>query len=307
MITKFINFWPDGTTGHTDEAGLDVGKLFLAHLMSKFTSRKYQSCNIYSHFSEKSRFDLLHKLRTKFTGDRLTTRKIMYGHSTQRYQFSKDKFNVWYTPENLRPPLDENFNLFLSHDLDHFDGRNVYLPFWITKLGIDFDTAEEAQALFLKARNIKAENRSGVCAVISNPEPIRMAFISELRKHLQVDVYGAFGIPIRSKTEVLPKYLFNVCFENDSYPGYVTEKVFEAWNNGCIPIWRGIDGGDFLNKKAIINVGELGFDLAIQQVLEIARSPARYEEKINLPLLQKMFDLKDLENQLKVAAQEISA
>jgi hypothetical protein len=306
MITRFINFWPDGTTGHTNEAGLDAGKMFLADLMSKFTSDKYRSCTIYSHFGERSSIDQFHKLKSKITGDRLATQKKLYGHSRQRYQLSKDEFNVWYTPENIRPPLDENFNLFFSHDLDNFDGRNIYLPFWITKLGVDFDSAVEAQAFLTKVRNIRADNRSGICAVISNPEPVRMAFISELRKYVKVDIYGAFGIPILSKTTVLPKYLFNICFENDLYPGYVTEKVFEAWNNGCIPIWSGIDKGGFLNGKAIINVGELGFELAIHQVLEIVKSPARYEEKINQPLLKRTYDFEDLQDKMKVATHAIS-
>lgn len=306
MKSRFINFWAEGTIGHLNEDGQDIGKLFLADLTNKFSSDRYHSSTFYSHFTEKSMIDQIRRITRKFTGDQFAKQKILYGHARKQHHLSKDEFNIWYTPENLRPPLDENFNLFFSHDLDNFGGRNIYLPFWVTKLGIDLESAGAEQALLTKARSIGAENRFGVCAVISNPEPIRMAFISELRKHVQVDVYGAFGMPILSKTEVLSKYLFNICFENDLYPGYLTEKVFEAWTNGCIPIWRGIDGGEFLNEKAMINVAESGFDLAIEQILEIIKSPARYEEKINQPLLRKTYDLKDLENQLKIAAHAIS-
>ena len=49
--------------------------------------------------------------------------------------------------------------------------------------------------------------------------------------------------------------MFNICPENTNVDGYVTEKLFQAFAAGCIPIYNG--GGNFLepgiiNPKAII-------------------------------------------------------
>jgi len=42
-----------------------------------------------------------------------------------------------------------------------------------------------------------------------------------------------------SKCEWLQDYKFHICFENSSYPGYLTEKLFDAYAAGCIPIYWG--------------------------------------------------------------------
>lgn len=42
-----------------------------------------------------------------------------------------------------------------------------------------------------------------------------------------------------SKNRWLKNYKFNICFENGSSPGYITEKLFQAYAGGCIPIYWG--------------------------------------------------------------------
>jgi hypothetical protein len=43
----------------------------------------------------------------------------------------------------------------------------------------------------------------------------------------------------RSKIETLSSYRFSLCFENCVFPGYVTEKIFDCFLGGCIPIYWG--------------------------------------------------------------------
>jgi hypothetical protein len=46
--------------------------------------------------------------------------------------------------------------------------------------------------------------------------------------------------PISSKGEVLGRYKFAICFENaKDFKGYVTEKIFDCFAAGCIPIYLG--------------------------------------------------------------------
>ena len=56
-----------------------------------------------------------------------------------------------------------------------------------------------------------------------------------------------------SKYEYLKQFKFNICPENCIEDGYITEKLFDAFKSGCIPIWNGDKNleGDVINKNAI--------------------------------------------------------
>ena len=68
-----------------------------------------------------------------------------------------------------------------------------------------------------------------------------------------------------SKIEVLSKYKFNLCFENaKSYPGYITEKIFDCFKCGVVPIYLGpkeisehIPKNSFLDRRNFKNDEEL--------------------------------------------------
>lgn len=57
-----------------------------------------------------------------------------------------------------------------------------------------------------------------------------------------------------NKIEYLKDFKFNICPENSASPGYVTEKLFESFQAGCIPIYWGDSNPepDVLNPKRII-------------------------------------------------------
>ena len=57
-----------------------------------------------------------------------------------------------------------------------------------------------------------------------------------------------------SKYEVLAKYQFSLCFENMAMLGYVTEKIFDCFYAGTIPIyWGAPDIYDLIPKNAYID------------------------------------------------------
>lgn len=61
--------------------------------------------------------------------------------------------------------------------------------------------------------------------------------------------------PCSDKHEVISHYKFSICFENLSYPGYVTEKIIDCLTVGVIPIYIGApDISDFVPKKAFIDL-----------------------------------------------------
>jgi len=158
------------------------------------------------------------------------------------------------------------YDLTLSFDLDDYGGRNYYFPYAF--LAFDWfrnDVAiEESQRLGVSINPIDVSSKRNLdiasrpkflCAFIGNPEPTRMRALNELSKIGQVDVFGAsVAREVKSKFNVASEYKFMLAFENDLFPGYVTEKAPQAWSCGTIPLWNGLDYGHLFNSKALINL-----------------------------------------------------
>ena len=60
-----------------------------------------------------------------------------------------------------------------------------------------------------------------------------------LRKILK-SRYPSYKGPIESKKEIYKRYKFAICYENArDIPGYITEKIFDCFFVGCVPIYWG--------------------------------------------------------------------
>lgn len=66
-----------------------------------------------------------------------------------------------------------------------------------------------------------------------------------LRPFIERCYRGSFPRGEDFKLELLSKYKFSLCFENTSFPGYITEKIFDCFFAGCIPVYLGAP--DILN------------------------------------------------------------
>ncbi|WP_296103276.1 glycosyltransferase family 10 [uncultured Agrobacterium sp.] len=54
------------------------------------------------------------------------------------------------------------------------------------------------------------------------------------------DQYKSWKGPVANKELIMSKYKFNLCYENArGFPGYITEKIFDAFRAGCVPIYWG--------------------------------------------------------------------
>lgn len=208
----------------------------------------------------------------------------------------RGRLNVWFTGENVRPPA-SGFDLSFSYDTDDYGARNVYLPLAVTRLDwwtMDRDGAEARRTgikanpgLVHQPRSTTTSSRPKfACAFLSNPEPTRMRAIAMLSDIGPVDTYGpAFGRPIPSKAGVAENYRHFICFENDLFPGYVTEKVVDAWLLECVPLWWGLDKAGLLNEAAVVNASSFD-DLAsfVDYVASIDMDPGRIDAITSAPL-----------------------
>lgn len=103
----------------------------------------------------------------------------------------------------------------------------------------------------------------------SNPVPYREAFFKALNKYKKVDAPGKSmnnmpGIDEPNQTNkwavkrsFLQQYKFTIAFENDLFPGYQTEKLYDAMLAESIPVYLGDPFiGDIFNTKSFIHARE---------------------------------------------------
>ncbi len=77
--------------------------------------------------------------------------------------------------------------------------------------------------------------------------------------------YPSYKGTVISKREVLQKYKFSICYENiRDIPGYITEKIFDCFFAGCVPVYWGasnvtgqIPHDTFIDRRNFANYGEL--------------------------------------------------
>jgi len=73
--------------------------------------------------------------------------------------------------------------------------------------------------------------------------------------------YRSYKGSLESKAEVLEKYRFALCYENAVVPGWITEKIFDCFRSGCIPIYLGAPNiEEYIPKGAFIDRREYSTD-----------------------------------------------
>jgi len=103
--------------------------------------------------------------------------------------------------------------------------------------------------------NVRKKRSKQIVAIIGKcaSHTARDVYVQQLAQHLVLDSYGAclnnkpppvgdaewYNIYGESKLQVMSEYHFCVAFENSRHLDYVTEKVFQAYAAGCVPLYDG--------------------------------------------------------------------
>jgi hypothetical protein len=159
---------------------------------------------------------------------------------------------------------------------------------------VDFDTLMRPH----ESANVPAR----FCAlVMSNLHPLRLRAVHLLQRVEAVDTYGrAFRRPLNDKAAVLRNYRYCIAFENDLYPGCVTEKAIDAWMASAIPLWLGSDPAGYLNVRCLVDLASLGsLSALVECVQELERDLNEWAAKFAEPFLQRAFDHHQVVNSLK--------
>lgn len=239
-------------------------------------------------------------------------------HSPNQQPTGSARVKIFFTGENERPP-EGRWDAYLSFDLHSFDGRNAYLPlWWITSSDILVPTVSPylGRAItieqMLNSRIPNLENREKFCvAFIGKAYPFRMHAISALSKIGKIDVFGGIARETRytkapEKFEISQNYRFVFAFENDLYPGYVTEKLPEAWATGAVPLYWGSDPANLLNQQAFINLANFKtLEQFLEKVKQVNSDNILWKEIASQPLLKNRPSLEQVISVLRNACEPL--
>jgi hypothetical protein len=192
---------------------------------------------------------------------------------------------IFYTGENIRPDFDD-CDFALSFDYSD-DERNLRLPLYVL-----YD--DHPQLIHRHVPDDLLMHKSKFCCfVVSNPgNPVRNEFFQLLSQYKRVDSAGRFlnniGGPIEDKMAFMRDYKFVISFENESYPGYVTEKVYEPKLVDALPIYWGdpLVSNEF-NSESFINCHEFeSMEQVVERVKELDRDDALYMRHAQAPFFR---------------------
>ncbi|MFA6570418.1 MAG: glycosyltransferase family 10 [Bacteroidota bacterium] len=208
---------------------------------------------------------------------------------------------IFFTGENVRPDFSECDYAF-TFDFIENNPRHYRLPLYPL-----FGDCNQ----LLKEKNpeeiIKQKN-DFCCFVNSNPTPKqRIKFFKKLSEYKKVNsggrVLNNLGYRVADKMSFMRKHKFTIAYENNSFPGYTTEKIFEPMLVNSVPIYWGnpLVHLDF-NPKSFINAHDYSTEEElIERIIEIDNNDKLYLEMLAEPYFtdNKVNRFIDNENILK--------
>jgi hypothetical protein len=163
-----------------------------------------------------------------------------------------------------------------------------------------------------------AQKTEFCCIVNTYANPVRVWRRLELCDRLDAYkpmAYGGrwrnnVGGPVKDKLAFYRPYKFAVCFDNGCMSGYTTEKITDAFETGCIPIFLGnADIAREFNPKSFVNAHECRtLAEVVERVAAIDRDEALYRQVLAEPWFNdnrpnEVFDLAPLAAFLKRAVE----
>ena len=220
--------------------------------------------------------------------------KYVYKYGRNRKESALKR--IWYTGENLRAPHDV-FDLTLSFDSTDSAINNLYFPIWKYRLNWGFENGESeiqpSPEELINPREISSKSILNICTFSRTTEPSRLRMISAIERNVKIDKYGSgFSNPVDSKLQISSRYSLQLCPENTIRPGYVTEKLQEAWFAKNLPIWEGIHLDQIFNTEAFIDLTNLTSEEISRKIGALTLDEVNW--KIQQPLLNYLPDLNDI-------------
>ena len=210
-----------------------------------------------------------------------------FGPTSNILKLSEDHINIFYTGENNVDRFQKfNDDLIAPHVdiiLNFFDAttKSVRFPIWMIYWKFWKD------GLF-SVNKQGPRKLAATCVASHDTHNTRLPLIQDvLSKGIPVittlkfngSVAGLSQIKIGPSAEdkklFIQEYMFNICPENTLRDGYVTEKIFQAIEAGCLPIYQGCRFLELniLNHHRILSKPPEGNTAALELINIFNRNP----------------------------------
>jgi hypothetical protein len=294
---RYLYFWPNFKP--EDFLFTRILENILGEKIEIVVSNKYPvDLEIVSVFYFKSDIKkFYYKSKSKFSSDAYWDYLSMVGRGFKNEYSNTAKKRIWYTGENLRPPI-EKFDGLISFEPNCTQSNNLFLPYWMVRLNwglgkSEFEIQPDVSELTKTRKPIK--KKFDVCSFSNRKETSRQNLVKILDSKFDIHLFGAaYNKPVKSKFDVSSDYIMQICNENDLYPNYVTEKIQEAWLARNVPIWMGLDTMNWFNKEALIDLTSLSVDGIQEVVSKLTMDELMYKQTLpilnSVPSLEKTFE-----------------
>ena len=215
---------------------------------------------------------------------------------------------VFYAPEDVDHPGTQLALYYGDYCLDHTDlsmgfgqvkhARYLRFPYWILTT---FSPEDDAAAIKERIRQINESHfeKSGECVLINKHDPAgtRELVYNGVKDILDVKLAGQWRNNTRElwddfgndKEAYLRTFKFNICAENNNTKDYVTEKIFDAFISGCVPLYYGALNDPepgLINRDAVIFWNKEGKNTENREkIRELKNNESFYREFISRPKL----------------------
>ena len=146
----------------------------------------------------------------------------------------------------------------------------------------------KSKSLVNVKRNYAAGKRNLVAWFVSNcgGQSGRLRYVNHLKKHIPVHIYGTCGDRMCAKddegcdTLLKDNYKFYLAFENSLCRGYMTEKVFRAYEAEVVPVVLGaLDYSEHLPDGSYLHVADYENPEALaRHMMELNANDTLYNE-----------------------------
>ena len=226
---------------------------------------------------------------------------LIYNAFNDEYKNPKYKniVKIAIYTENLIPDLNESDYCIAHYHINYLDRYFKYNIF-LWRNFTNFDN--------IRKNVLKSKKKKFCAAVISNCRAkFRLKFINILSRYKKVDIGGYcknnINKTIINKIQFLSEYKFSIAMENSEGDGYISEKIYQSFLSGTIPIYYGdymID--EFINPKTYILIkGENDIKTKIDYIIKIDKDDKLYNKILKeKPLIDDNFMDKIDKNEIKL-------
>jgi FkbM family methyltransferase len=201
--------------------------------------------------------------------------------------FSGENLNNYPQYNNIKT-LQNCFDIIVGFDKTDEINKQFRFPLWLTMYNYYECGSDDNILTYIENKHAyyKEKEKKYFASLIANHDTggQRKKILNELEKYGKIYCPSKFnnncsfdiGHPIRDrmkKIDFISKCVFNICSENSTRPGYCTEKLFDAFEAGTIPIYW----GDLSEDECILNSNKyINCDLHNLQFKNIVKNKETY-------------------------------